>query len=88
MLSLLTLLLCLRLLRDDVRVSEELGERGPGTDRSLCGYQIRFEARRCATTRLTYCTTGVLLRRLQQDPNLSDVSCVIVDEVGLLCLRI
>ena len=24
------------------RVSEELGERGPGTHQSLCGYQIRY----------------------------------------------
>ena len=45
LLSLLAWLPCLRLIRDDVRVSEELGERGPGTERSLCGYQIRFEAK-------------------------------------------
>ena len=65
-------------------MSDELGEAGPGCDRSLCGYQIRFESRRCATTRLTYATTGVLLRRLQQDPTIADVSCVIVDEVGMI----
>ena len=63
------------------RVSEELGENGPGTQNSLCGYQIRFESKRSDSTRLTYCTTGVLLRKLQQDPKLSDVSCVVVDEV-------
>jgi len=65
------------------RVSVELGETsGPGRHESLCGYQIRFESRQCPTTRLSYCTTGVLLRRLQgSDANLSDVACIIVDEV-------
>jgi len=64
------------------RVSAELGETsGPGCHESLCGYRIRFESRQCSSTRLTYCTTGVLLRRLHNDANLSDVACVIVDEV-------
>ncbi|XP_064594320.1 ATP-dependent RNA helicase DHX29-like [Liolophura sinensis] len=63
------------------RVSEELGEAGPGSPNSFCGYQIRFESKKCQTTRLTYCTTGVLLRQLQLDPLLSEVTHVIVDEV-------
>ena len=42
---------------------------------------IRFETKRCDTTRLLYCTTGVLLRKLQLDPLLSDITHVIVDEV-------
>ena len=65
-----------------MRVSEELGDTGPGERDSFCGYQIRFESKKCETTRLTYCTTGVLLRRLQQDPLLKDISHIIVDEVG------
>uniref|UniRef100_A0A670YVS0 RNA helicase n=1 Tax=Pseudonaja textilis TaxID=8673 RepID=A0A670YVS0_PSETE len=48
---------------------------------SLCGYQIRMESRTGEATRLLYCTTGVLLRKLQDDVLLSDVSHVIVDEV-------
>jgi len=65
------------------RVSAELGETsGPGRLESLCGYQIRFESRQCRTTRLTYSTTGILLRRLHDDANLSDVACIIVDEVS------
>ncbi len=32
-------------------------------------------------TRLTYCTIGILLRRLQSDPNLQDITHVVVDEV-------
>uniref|UniRef100_A0A8D0GSE1 RNA helicase n=1 Tax=Sphenodon punctatus TaxID=8508 RepID=A0A8D0GSE1_SPHPU len=48
---------------------------------SLCGYQIRMESRTGEATRLLYCTTGVLLRKLQDDCLLSNVSHVIVDEV-------
>uniref|UniRef100_A0A8D2J2L5 RNA helicase n=1 Tax=Varanus komodoensis TaxID=61221 RepID=A0A8D2J2L5_VARKO len=48
---------------------------------SLCGYQIRMESRTGDATRLLYCTTGVLLRKLQEDILLSNVSHVIVDEV-------
>uniref|UniRef100_A0A8D0GSB7 ATP-dependent RNA helicase DHX29 n=1 Tax=Sphenodon punctatus TaxID=8508 RepID=A0A8D0GSB7_SPHPU len=64
------------------RVCEELGcESGPGGRDSLCGYQIRMESRTGEATRLLYCTTGVLLRKLQDDCLLSNVSHVIVDEV-------
>uniref|UniRef100_A0A8C0GUC2 RNA helicase n=1 Tax=Chelonoidis abingdonii TaxID=106734 RepID=A0A8C0GUC2_CHEAB len=48
---------------------------------SLCGYQIRMESRTGEATRLLYCTTGVLLRKLQDDSLLSNISHVIVDEV-------
>jgi hypothetical protein len=32
-------------------------------------------------TRLTFCTTGILIRRLMVDPQLANVSHVIIDEV-------
>lgn len=38
-------------------------ERGDALGQSV-GYQIRLEAKRSAETRLLFCTTGVLLRRL------------------------
>ncbi|XP_070332783.1 ATP-dependent RNA helicase DHX29 isoform X3 [Odocoileus virginianus] len=64
------------------RVCDELGcENGPGGKNSLCGYQIRMESRASESTRLLYCTTGVLLRKLQEDGLLTNVSHVIVDEV-------
>ncbi|XP_034047813.1 ATP-dependent RNA helicase DHX29 [Thalassophryne amazonica] len=64
------------------RVSQELGcEDGPGSKSSLCGYQIRMENQSGAWTRLLYCTTGVLLRKLQHDKQLSTLTHVIVDEV-------
>ena len=38
-------------------------ERGEELGGSV-GYQIRLESKRCEETRLLFCTTGVLLRRL------------------------
>ncbi|KAL7848001.1 hypothetical protein AOLI_G00227190 [Acnodon oligacanthus] len=64
------------------RVNQELGsEDAPGGKDTLCGYQIRLENRSSDSTRLLYCTTGVLLRKLQQDRLLSSLTHIIVDEV-------
>lgn len=48
---------------------------------SLCGYQIRMENQSGEWTRLLYCTTGVLLRKLQHDRHLNSLTHIIVDEV-------
>uniref|UniRef100_A0A8C5PP75 Putative ATP-dependent RNA helicase DHX57 n=1 Tax=Leptobrachium leishanense TaxID=445787 RepID=A0A8C5PP75_9ANUR len=45
------------------------------------GYQIRLESVKSDATRLLYCTTGVLLRRLEGDGALLGVTHVFVDEV-------
>lgn len=45
------------------------------------GYQIRLENRCSARTRLLFCTTGVLLRKLIGDPLLKGVSHIMVDEI-------
>lgn len=45
------------------------------------GYQIRLESRMGPSTRLTFCTTGILLRRLTSDEMLGGVSHIMVDEV-------
>uniref|UniRef100_A0A3Q3SIA2 ATP-dependent RNA helicase DHX29 n=1 Tax=Mastacembelus armatus TaxID=205130 RepID=A0A3Q3SIA2_9TELE len=64
------------------RVSQELGcEDGPGSKSSLCGYQIRMENQSGEWTRLLYCTTGVLLRKLQHDRHLNSLTHIIIDEV-------
>lgn len=34
-----------------------------------------------SSTRLTFCTTGILLRRLEGEPTLPNVTHIIVDEV-------
>ena len=45
------------------------------------GYQIRMDSKRSKKTRLTFVTTGILLRRLHGDRDLNGVSHIIVDEV-------
>ncbi|KAF8091347.1 hypothetical protein N665_0447s0007 [Sinapis alba] len=55
-------------------------ERGEPIGESV-GYQIRLESKRSDQTRLLFCTTGVLLRRLIEDPNLSGISHLLVDEI-------
>ncbi|XP_059482833.1 putative ATP-dependent RNA helicase DHX57 [Neocloeon triangulifer] len=45
------------------------------------GYQIRLESKTSSSTRLLFCTTGILLRRLEGDAELASVSHIIVDEV-------
>lgn len=50
------------------------------------GYQIRLDSRVGPSTRLTFCTTGILLRRLTSDDTLAGVSHVMVDEAsGVEC---
>lgn len=47
----------------------------------MVGYQIRLENKISASTRLTFCTTGILLRRMYSDPTLESVTHLILDEV-------
>ena len=44
------------------------------------GYGIRFERKVSSRTRIEVVTEGILTRRLQDDPGLSGVACVIFDE--------
>lgn len=59
------------------RISSERGENLGET----VGYQIRLESKRSAQTKLLFCTTGVLLRQLVEDPNLTGVTHLLVDEI-------
>lgn len=65
------------------RVSQELGEsrNDIGTSRSLVGYAIRLESKTSANTRITYATTGVLLRMLEESADLEELDYLILDEV-------
>ncbi len=45
------------------------------------GYHVRLDSAATKDTRLLFCTTGILLRRLAGDPALLSVSHVLVDEV-------
>lgn len=58
------------------RMSQLLGEKTGQT----VGYQVRFERKISNNTRIEVLTEGLLLKRLQADPELSDVGLVIFDE--------
>ncbi|MDY0136013.1 MAG: ATP-dependent helicase HrpB [Thiomicrospira sp.] len=57
-------------------LASQLGEKVGQT----VGYQIRNERKTSTLTRLEIVTEGILTRRLQADPELSDVALVIFDE--------
>ncbi|AME00177.1 ATP-dependent helicase [Actinomyces oris] len=59
------------------RLADLLGEEVGGT----VGYAVRGERRAGPATRIEVVTAGLLLRRLQRDPELSGVDAVILDEV-------
>ena len=63
------------------RVADERGMPPPGKPGSHIGYHVRLDVATSPDTRLMFCTTGILLRRLAGDPQLLSVSHVIVDEV-------
>ena len=48
---------------------------------SVVGYHIRLENVMSSSTRLLFCSTGILLRRLEGDVTLEGVTHVIIDEV-------
>ncbi|MGJ3244035.1 MAG: ATP-dependent helicase HrpB [Opitutales bacterium] len=54
-------------------------ERG-GSCGGETGYQVRFDNRTGPETRLIYVTEGILLRRLQADPDLGSVGVLVFDE--------
>lgn len=47
----------------------------------LVGHVTRGDVQRSARTRVEFCTTGVLVRRLLDDPELAGVGAVILDEI-------
>jgi ATP-dependent RNA helicase DHX57 len=57
------------------RVSAERVEDGS------VGYAIRGESKQTKETKLLFCTTGVVLRRLAVGDSLEDVTHIIIDEV-------
>jgi len=54
-------------------------ERGDELGRGV-GYEVRFDRKAGAATRLRFVTEGILTRRLLDDPQLRGTGCVIIDE--------
>ncbi|KAK9723068.1 hypothetical protein K7432_002175 [Basidiobolus ranarum] len=65
------------------RVSYELGDSKNllGTKDGYVGYQIRLGSKVSDANMLVFCTTGILLRRLESDRNLDGISHIVIDEV-------
>jgi ATP-dependent RNA helicase DHX57 len=61
------------------RVAQERGEEKPGE--GSVGYVVRGESAISYKCRLLFCTTGVLLRQLQNENALSCITHIVVDEV-------
>jgi HrpA-like RNA helicase len=59
------------------RVADERGEEVG----KVVGYSIHANRAASRMTRLLFCTTGVLIRRLMIDPELASTTHVIIDEV-------
>ena len=59
------------------RVAEERNEKVG----DIVGYRIQLKNAVSADTKLTFCTTGILLHRIMHDPLLEDISHIVVDEV-------
>ena len=59
------------------RVSAERGE----SIGDVVGYSVRLDHRQSVRTRLLFCTTGILLRRLLSDSSLCTTTHVVLDEV-------
>lgn len=65
------------------RVATERGQMHPSGAQAV-GYSVRFESRPPTALQdgsILFCTAGVLLRRLQKEPNLASVTHLILDEV-------
>jgi hypothetical protein len=63
------------------RVSYELYGSNNTVGKDLIGYQVRLDAKYGEKTRLLYCTTGVLLRKLQNPDYLRNLSHIVIDEI-------
>ncbi|KAI8868250.1 P-loop containing nucleoside triphosphate hydrolase protein, partial [Ramicandelaber brevisporus] len=65
-----------------IGVAERVAAERNETVGDVVGYAVRGDTKvHQSRTKLLFCTTGVLLRRLHDDPELNGVSHVIVDEV-------
>ena len=61
-----------------MRVADERGERVGDS----VGYAVRLEnSRATAPCKITFCTTGILLRRMSGDGGVDGVMHVVIDEV-------
>jgi ATP-dependent RNA helicase DHX57 len=61
------------------RVATERGESKAGV--GSVGYMVKGDSASCDRTRLLFCTTGIILRQLQNEHSLHAITHVVIDEV-------
>lgn len=64
-----------------ISVAERVAEERCKAVGDCVGYQVKRNVKKSPNTCLLFCTTGVLLRRLQGNPRLQGLTHVLVDEV-------
>jgi hypothetical protein len=52
----------------------------------VVGYSVKMDNKSSHRTRLLFCTTGILMRRLSSEPLLESISHVVLDEVRYMCV--
>jgi ATP-dependent RNA helicase DHX36 len=69
-----------------IGVASRIADEMDSTIGDRVGYMVKGDSKAGANTRIVFCTYGVLLRRIQDDPTLKAIDYVILDEVhGKLC---
>ncbi|KAJ3122901.1 ATP-dependent DNA/RNA helicase dhx36 [Nowakowskiella sp. JEL0407] len=67
-----------------MRVADERGEV-IGKPNCSVGYQVRFEKKSPTVKgnvgKMNFCTSGILLKKLQDDPKINDITHIVLDEV-------
>jgi ATP-dependent RNA helicase DHX29 len=63
------------------RVSKEVGDQPALCDSAWVGYQVKNDSCINEETVIQYCTTGILLRMLESNPNLEGITHIVLDEV-------
>ena len=64
-----------------ISVTKRISEERSWPVGTLVGYQVGLNSATSSDTRLTFCTTGVLLQKLINKKNMNDYTHVILDEV-------
>jgi HrpA-like RNA helicase len=64
-----------------ISLAERVAHERCETVGDTSGYYIRLESAVSVSTRLLFCTTGVLLRQLTNNPLIPGITHVILDEV-------
>ena len=77
----LTLILTRTRTRTLTRTRTRTLKPGEAVGTGAVGYAVRGDARQSASNSLLVCTAGVLLRRLEEEPDLRSFDVVLVDEV-------